>query len=227
MPPGRLRAAAVRSPAAAVCGGRSRRLGGGARDPARRSASGARPGDRVRPLAARRASRARARRPGRAPRARGAPRPGATALAVGGLGRPAVPDVDRALRRRAAGGHQARARGPRLRAGPPAPRPAGRGASRPRRRCGRGAHVRLRSRGRSVGRARRAALRGHARPGGWTLGSPRRFDAEAPLASASERPIGWWLEAESVHARLRRGDGRPVLSARRCAARRARSGTPA
>ncbi|HET6174891.1 MAG TPA: PIG-L family deacetylase [Gaiellales bacterium] len=42
-------------------------------------------------------------------------------------------------------------------------------------------------------------------PGGWRLGSPRRFDAAAPLASPGGRPIGWWLEAESAHARLRRG----------------------
>jgi LmbE family N-acetylglucosaminyl deacetylase len=41
-------------------------------------------------------------------------------------------------------------------------------------------------------------------PAGWMLGSPRRFDAEAPLASPSARPIGWWLEGESVHDRLRR-----------------------
>jgi hypothetical protein len=41
-------------------------------------------------------------------------------------------------------------------------------------------------------------------PAGWKLGSPRRFDAEAPLASPSARPIGWWLEQESVHDRLRR-----------------------
>jgi LmbE family N-acetylglucosaminyl deacetylase len=41
-------------------------------------------------------------------------------------------------------------------------------------------------------------------PAGWQLGAPRRFDAEAPLASPSARPIGWWLTAESVHARLRR-----------------------
>ena len=42
-------------------------------------------------------------------------------------------------------------------------------------------------------------------PGGWMLGTPRRFDADAPIASASKRAIGWWLEGESVHARLRRG----------------------
>ena len=41
-------------------------------------------------------------------------------------------------------------------------------------------------------------------PDGWRLGASRRFDAEAPLASPSARPIGWWLEAESVHDRLRR-----------------------
>ena len=41
-------------------------------------------------------------------------------------------------------------------------------------------------------------------PAGWQLGAPRRFDAEAPLASPSARPIGWWLTAESLHARLRR-----------------------
>jgi hypothetical protein len=41
-------------------------------------------------------------------------------------------------------------------------------------------------------------------PSGWKLGSSRRFDAEAALASPSARPIGWWLEAESVHDRLRR-----------------------
>jgi LmbE family N-acetylglucosaminyl deacetylase len=39
---------------------------------------------------------------------------------------------------------------------------------------------------------------------GWQLGAPRRFDPEAPLASPSARPIGWWLTAESLHARLRR-----------------------
>jgi len=43
-------------------------------------------------------------------------------------------------------------------------------------------------------------------PGGWMLGTPRRFDADAPIASASKRAIGWWLESESVHARLRRGE---------------------
>lgn len=42
-------------------------------------------------------------------------------------------------------------------------------------------------------------------PAGWKLGSPRRFDAEAPVASPSARPIGWWLESESVHTRMRRG----------------------
>jgi LmbE family N-acetylglucosaminyl deacetylase len=41
-------------------------------------------------------------------------------------------------------------------------------------------------------------------PSGWRLGAPRRLLAEAPLAAPSTRPIGWWLEAESVHARLRR-----------------------
>ncbi len=41
-------------------------------------------------------------------------------------------------------------------------------------------------------------------PAGWKLGAPRRLLAEAPLAPPSERPIGWWLSAESVHARLRR-----------------------
>jgi LmbE family N-acetylglucosaminyl deacetylase len=41
-------------------------------------------------------------------------------------------------------------------------------------------------------------------PAGWQLGAPRRLDAEAPLASPSARPIGWWLTAESVHDRLRR-----------------------
>jgi LmbE family N-acetylglucosaminyl deacetylase len=41
-------------------------------------------------------------------------------------------------------------------------------------------------------------------PAGWQLGAARRFDAEAPFASPSARPIGWWLEAESVHDRLRR-----------------------
>ena len=60
-------------------------------------------------------------------------------------------------------------------------------------------------------------------PAGWKLGSSRRFDAEAPLASPSARPIGWWLEAESVHDRLR-AQTRWTFSARRCAARRARSG---
>lgn len=40
--------------------------------------------------------------------------------------------------------------------------------------------------------------------GGWQLGAPRRFDAEAPIASPSARPIGWWLSQESLHDRLRR-----------------------
>jgi LmbE family N-acetylglucosaminyl deacetylase len=39
---------------------------------------------------------------------------------------------------------------------------------------------------------------------GWQLGAPRRFDAVAPPASPSARPIGWWFAAESLHARLRR-----------------------
>ena len=34
-----------------------------------------------------------------------------------------------------------------------------------------------------------------------------RFDAEAALGSASKRPVGWWLSAESVHSRLRREAG--------------------
>jgi LmbE family N-acetylglucosaminyl deacetylase len=41
-------------------------------------------------------------------------------------------------------------------------------------------------------------------PAGWQLGAPRRFAPEAPFAPPSSRPIGWWLTAESVHARLRR-----------------------
>ena len=41
-------------------------------------------------------------------------------------------------------------------------------------------------------------------PAGWQLGAARRFDADAPLASPAGRPIGWWLAAESLHARLRR-----------------------
>jgi LmbE family N-acetylglucosaminyl deacetylase len=41
-------------------------------------------------------------------------------------------------------------------------------------------------------------------PAGWQLGAPRRFVAETPFALPSARPIGWWLSAESVHARLRR-----------------------
>jgi LmbE family N-acetylglucosaminyl deacetylase len=39
---------------------------------------------------------------------------------------------------------------------------------------------------------------------GWQLGAPRRFASEAPFAPPSSRPIGWWLSAESVRARLRR-----------------------
>jgi LmbE family N-acetylglucosaminyl deacetylase len=39
---------------------------------------------------------------------------------------------------------------------------------------------------------------------GWKLGSLRRFDADAPLASPSAQRIGWWLEAESAHDRMRR-----------------------
>jgi LmbE family N-acetylglucosaminyl deacetylase len=41
-------------------------------------------------------------------------------------------------------------------------------------------------------------------PAGWRLGAARQLAAEAPLAAPSARPIGWWLTAESVHARLRR-----------------------
>jgi hypothetical protein len=41
-------------------------------------------------------------------------------------------------------------------------------------------------------------------PAGWQLGTPRRLAPEQPFASPSGRPIGWWLSAESVHARLRR-----------------------
>jgi hypothetical protein len=41
-------------------------------------------------------------------------------------------------------------------------------------------------------------------PAGWQLGAPRRFDADAPIASPSARPIGWWLSQESLHDRLRR-----------------------
>ncbi len=41
-------------------------------------------------------------------------------------------------------------------------------------------------------------------PAGWQLGAPRRLVAEEPFAPPSARPIGWWLTAESVHARLRR-----------------------
>ena len=41
-------------------------------------------------------------------------------------------------------------------------------------------------------------------PAGWVLGAPRRFAVEQPFAPPSARPIGWWLNAESVHARLRR-----------------------
>ena len=229
MPPGGLRAAAVRSPAAAVRGGRSRRRGGGARDPARGSAARARPGDRVRPLSARRPSRARARRPGRAPRARGAPRRGTAALAVGGLGRPAVPDVDHALRRRSPGGDQACACGPRLGAGPPAPRPAGRGASRPRRRRRRGAHVRLGSR-RAIPRSSSpsCSARSCSAPMGGGSGrrgasTPRRRSRLPPSA----RSAGGSKPSRSTRA-CAVASGRPeLLSARRCAARRARSGTPA
>ena len=45
-------------------------------------------------------------------------------------------------------------------------------------------------------------------PAGWQLGAPRRFDADAPLASPSARPIGWWLDggvaARAPAARSRR-----------------------
>ena len=61
-------------------------------------------------------------------------------------------------------------------------------------------------------------------PSGWQLGAPRRFDADAPFASPSARPIGWWLRGR-VGARA--AAPRDVISARRCAARRARSGTRA
>ena len=229
VPPGRLRAAAVRSPAAAVRGGRSRRRGGGARDPARRSASRARPGDRVRPLSARRAPCARARRPGRAPRARGAPRPGTTALAVGGLGRPAVPDVDHSLRR----GRGWQTSSTRLRPTPPS-RPAcpSTGWSR-REPSSPPAWARSACTARVSTAIPRSSwpscsARSCSAPDGG--GSDRR-GASTPRRRSrlpSERPIGWWLEAESVHARLRRGEQpRELLSARRCAARRARSGTRA
>jgi LmbE family N-acetylglucosaminyl deacetylase len=41
-------------------------------------------------------------------------------------------------------------------------------------------------------------------PEGWRLGSARRFSPQAPFAPPSDRPIDWWLSAESAHARLRR-----------------------
>lgn len=41
-------------------------------------------------------------------------------------------------------------------------------------------------------------------PAGWRLGAPRRFAVDDPFAPPSERPIDWWLTAESAHARLRR-----------------------
>ena len=44
-------------------------------------------------------------------------------------------------------------------------------------------------------------------PAGWRLGTPRRLVPDAPLEPPSDRPISWWLEAESVHARLRREGG--------------------
>ena len=44
-------------------------------------------------------------------------------------------------------------------------------------------------------------------PGGWQLGEPRRLASGAPFAPPSARPIGWWLTAESAHARLRRESG--------------------
>jgi LmbE family N-acetylglucosaminyl deacetylase len=45
-------------------------------------------------------------------------------------------------------------------------------------------------------------------PAGWQLGTPRRFDADAPVALPSARPIGWWLSEESLHDRLRRASPR-------------------
>ena len=44
-------------------------------------------------------------------------------------------------------------------------------------------------------------------PAGWLLGTPRRLVATEPFAPPSARPIGWWLQAESSHARLRRESG--------------------
>jgi LmbE family N-acetylglucosaminyl deacetylase len=43
-----------------------------------------------------------------------------------------------------------------------------------------------------------------SQPAGWQLGAARRLVAEEPFAAPSARPIGWWLHAESVHARQRR-----------------------
>ena len=47
------------------------------------------------------------------------------------------------------------------------------------------------------------------RDGGWLLGSPRRLDPGAPLARPSARAIGWWIDAESIHQRLRSSSTMP------------------
>ena len=212
-------------PLAALVRRRPRRLRGDARQAARRRAPGARSCARVRTVAARRAPRARGRGPCRLPRARGPPGPDAAALAVGRVGRSAVPDDDRALRSRAARGDQARDRGARLRAGATAPRPAGRGPRRPRRGRRRGARARLGPRGRPRGRARRAALRGHARAGrlaARVAEALRRRRADR-LALEARRSAGGSRASPCTRACAAARE----LSARRCAARRGRSGTRA
>ena len=143
------------------------------------------------------------------PRARGPPRPGAAALAVGRVGRPAVPDADRALRPRAA----RRRSSTRSRRTPPSWRdcpstgwsrraPSSTPASARSACTARGSRAIPRSSSPSC------SARSCSTPAGWQLGSPRRFDAEAPIALA----LG---AADRLVAR------EPSRCTRACAARRA------
>ena len=161
------------------------------------------------------------------PRARGAPGRRRRRSGCGGVWADLpFPTLIVPFDRRAAGRDRARARRPRLGARAPAARPADRGACRPRRRRRRGA------------RARQRRLAGDPSlelaellcevvlsPAGWQLGAPRRLDAEAPFAPALGPPDR--LVARQPSRCTRACAARADFSARRCAARRARSGTRA
>ena len=206
----------MRSPAAAVRGRRSRGRRGGARDPARRSASRARPGDScARPRRTTGITRTSSSAGPRAARSRRTPAPAPPLWLWGVWADLPFPTLIDALRRRRGWPRSSTRSRPTPRSSRACPSTgwSRRAPSSPP----------VWERSACTARASRAiprsswpscSARSCSTPAGWRLGSPRRFDAEAPLASASERPIGWWLEAESVHARLRRGERPPRASQR-------------